>query len=139
MKISEHDERFLVRFEVGESLPSALVKLTQAQQWTSGSLSGIGGVRNVALAYFDLAAKQYLSFQVDGVVELVSLIGNLALVDGQPFWHLHAAVADRQGTVRAGHLVGLEIAITAECWIVPGKYPVHRHRDDFSGLNLLDI
>lgn len=139
MRISEHGERYLVRFEVGESLPAALTELAKERKWTSGSLSGIGGVHNVTLAYFDLADKRYLSFRVDGIVELVSLSGNLALVEEQPFWHLHATVADREGHVRAGHLVELEVAITVECWITPGQHAVHRRRDDYSGLNLLDI
>jgi len=139
MRVSEHDERYLVRFEVGESLPTALSELAKERQWMSGSLNGIGGVHNVTLAYFDLDSRKYLQFRVDGIVELVSLVGNLAFVDGQPFWHLHAAVADRGGNVRAGHLVDLEVAITVECWIMPGKHAIYRRRDEYTGLNLLDI
>ncbi|MBU0508425.1 DNA-binding protein [bacterium] len=139
MRISPQGSRFLAKFEIGEVLPRAFVELARERGWTSGSVSGIGGVRNVLLAYYDLAARKYLEFPVDGVVELVSLTGNLALVNGEPFWHLHAAVADREGNVKAGHLVHLEVAVTLECWIEPGAALVERTPDQHTGLNLLNL
>lgn len=139
MKSIETEGRWLVRFDPGEKLPDALVELARRQGWTSGALAGIGGVRNVTLAYYDLQLRQYLKFPVDGIVELVSLMGNLSVVEGVPTWHLHATVADRTGTVKGGHLVSLDVAITCECWIRPGDLTVTRRLDERSGLNLLDL
>jgi predicted DNA-binding protein with PD1-like motif len=139
MRWIEDHSRLLVRFEVGEKLPESLVDLARRLGIVSGSLSGIGGVHNVVLGYYDLQARKYVTFEVPGIVELVSLIGNVSLVNGQPFWHLHAAVADRDGNVKAGHLVSLEVAVTAECWIERGRKMLQRKRDEYSGLNLLDL
>jgi hypothetical protein len=139
MRWIEEHPRLLVRFEVGEKLPENLVDLARRLGIASGSLTGIGGVRNVVLGYYDLQARQYVTFEVPGIVELVSLIGNVSLVNGQPFWHLHASVADREGNVRGGHLIGLEVAITLECWIERGGKVIQRKKDDYSGLNLLDL
>lgn len=139
MRWIEDHSRLLVRFEVGEKLPDSLVDLARRLGMVSGSLSGIGGVRNVVLGYYDLQARQYVTFEVPGIVELVSLIGNVSLVSGQPFWHLHALVADREGNVKGGHLMSLEVAITVECWIERGSKMVRRNEDEFSGLNLLDL
>ena len=139
MKVIDNNGRYLARFEVGEKLPDALVALAQQRGWSSGSIMGIGGVRDVVLAYYDLSQKKYLQFSVEGIVELVSIIGNLALVDGKPFWHLHASVANASGDVKAGHLVALTVAITVECWIQPGNISVSRSFDEASGLNLLSI
>jgi len=41
--------------------------------------------------------------------------------------------------VRGGHLIGLEVAITLECWIERGGKVIQRKKDDYSGLNLLDL
>ncbi|MFZ5433112.1 MAG: PPC domain-containing DNA-binding protein [Calditrichota bacterium] len=139
MKYVEDKDRFLVRFEVGETLPDALVGMSGELGWTSGSLTGIGGVKDVVLAYYDLAAREYLKFPVAGIVELVSLAGNLALVEDKPFWHLHASVANVKGEVTAGHLVSLTVAITLECWIQPGIGIYNRKYDESCGLNLLSI
>lgn len=139
MKLVRIGNRFLARGEVGDQLPDALVKLARDHAWASGSLTGLGGVKDVQLAYFDLARREYLPIHVAGVVELVSLTGNLALVNGEPFWHLHAAVSDRNGTVTAGHLSGMTVAITVECWLDVNSASVARARDPQTGLNLLDI
>ena len=139
MRWTEDHSRLLVRFEVGEKLPESLVDFARRLGIVSGSLSGIGGVRNVVLAYYDLPARQYVSFEVPGIVELVSLLGNVSLVNGRPFWHLHASVADREGNLRGGHLVSLEVAITVECWIERGSKMIQRKMDEYSGLNLLDL
>jgi len=139
MRWIEDHSRLLVRLEVGEKLPDSLVEFARRLGMVSGSLSGIGGVRNVVLSYYDLQARQYVTFEVPGIVELVSLIGNVSLVSGQPFWHLHASVADREGNVKGGHLMSLEVAITVECWIERCSKMVQRNKDEFSGLNLLDL
>ncbi len=54
-------------------------------------------------------------------------------------WHLHAAVADRTGALKGGHLVTLEVAVTLECWIHPADHTVTRRPDERSGLNLLHL
>jgi hypothetical protein len=139
MKIKQLDDQYLVRFEVGEVLPDALVTLARDQTWKSGSVVGLGGVKNVVLGYFDLEVRQYLRLPVDGIVELVSLLGNLSQVDGAPFWHLHASVANRDGCVTGGHLFCLEVAITIECWVRASNVPIERTHDDHFGLKLLNI
>ena len=139
VKLLETGGRFLVRFDPGETLPEALVELARTQGWRTASLQGLGAVHKVVLAYYDLQVRQYLKFPVEGIVELVSLTGNLSSVDGVPTWHLHAAVADRTGALKGGHLVALEVAITLECWIHPADRTVTRRLDERSGLNLLDL
>ncbi len=61
MKLLETGDRCLVRFDPGETLPGALVELAQVQGWRSASISGLGAVSNVVLAYYDLPLRQYLT------------------------------------------------------------------------------
>jgi uncharacterized protein len=139
VRIRQVRQRFLVRFEVGDVLPQTLVAVSQEQGWKSGSLSGIGGVQEVVLGYYDLAAREYVKIPVEGIVELVSLAGNLSSVDGAPFWHLHAAVAGRDGRLYGGHLINLRVAITLECWIDPTDLSVERKYEDACGLKLMNL
>jgi uncharacterized protein len=139
MESANTDNAVLVRFDRGDLLPDKLVDFCGSLNWSSAYLTGIGGVRNVTLAYFDLDQKKYLEFQVEGVVELLSLQGNLSLLKNQPFWHLHAIVGDRLGHVRGGHLVRMEVAITLECWIQPFPLLVLREPDPVTNLNFLKL
>jgi predicted DNA-binding protein with PD1-like motif len=139
MKVLEDGDFFLVRFEVGEQLPEKLIELAARYGWTSGSITGLGAVKDVVLAYYDLETREYIHHPVDGIVELVSLVGNLSLIEGKPIWHMHISVADRNGNLKGGHLMKLEVAVTVECWIRRGHQLAIRRKDDFSGLNLLDL
>lgn len=131
--------RCLVKGEPGDRLPDLLVTLAKQHGWKSGSVTGLGGVSNVHLAYFDIERKEYLPIDVAGIVELISLTGNLSTVNDAPMWHLHAAVSDREGRVTAGHLMSLEVAIALECWIEAETEPVARCKDEATGLNVLDL
>ncbi len=133
------DTRYLVRFEAGEKYPGDFQTLARDNDWRSGSISGIGGVSDVVLAYYDVATRNYLTIPVDGIVELVSLSGNLAEFNGALIWHCHATVGDRNGSLKGGHLVGLTVALTLECWVTPHTVRVSRRRDETAGLNFLDF
>lgn len=139
MRIAEDNDRTLVRFEVGERLPDALVELARQRGWGAAEVTGLGAVRAVTLAYYDLASRTYINHPVEGIVELVSLVGNLALLNGAPIWHMHCCVADRHGSLKGGHLVTLEVAVTVECWIQRSDVAVTRRYDDHTGLSLLDL
>jgi uncharacterized protein len=138
VKVLEDNGRFLVRFEVGEKLPDGLLELAKKHKWGTASITGLGAVKGVTLAYYDLPARKYINHPIDGIVELVSLVGNLAHFNDAPIWHLHCSVADEHGNLRGGHLVTLEVAVTVECWIHPGTAQAVRRYDDAAGLNLLD-
>jgi predicted DNA-binding protein with PD1-like motif len=129
----------LLRLMAGEKLPDALVEFARKENWTSGWLSGIGGVDEVVLAYFDRASREYKQRRFDGVYELLSCVGNLSMADGGPLWHLHALIGDANYQVAGGHLVGLRIAVTGEFWLIQGKGRVDRVPDDQTGLRLLDL
>jgi predicted DNA-binding protein with PD1-like motif len=139
MKISEDNDRFLVRFEVGEKLPDALLELAKQWGWVSAQITGLGAVKGVTLAYYDLPEQKYITHPIEGIVELVSMVGNLAMFNGAPIWHMHCCVADMNGNLKGGHLVTLEVAVTVECWIHKSDKPVTRRYDEAAGLNLLDL
>lgn len=129
----------LLRLFVGERMPEALVEFARREGWTSGCVQGIGGVEEVELAFFDRATQQYRHRKFEGAFELLSLWGNLAIVKGEPFWHIHALIGDANCQVFGGHLVALAIAVTGEFWLTRGAHLVGRVPDERTGLNLLDL
>lgn len=129
----------LVRLSIGERIPDAFVDFARRERWTSGHLQGIGGVEEVELAYFDRAEQKYLHKNFNGSYELINCSGNLAIVDGEPFWHIHALIGNKDCQVFGGHLVTLTIAVTGEFWLTKGDGRVIRVPDEQTGLKLLDL
>lgn len=127
----------LIRLSQGTRIPDALVELARDRGWHSAVCNAIGGVSDVELAYYDLATKKYLSIAVEGIVELVSLQGNMTGPAREPFWHLHAIVADRTGRCFAGHLNHCSVALTVEFTVWPSSLIRLREFNEPLGLKLL--
>lgn len=128
----------LIRLPTNSQLPEVLVELAVSRRWSSAICSGIGGVSDVKLAYYDLLKKEYLKFDVDGIVELVSLNGNLTALDEKPFWHLHAIVSDKTGQTFGGHLMSCSVALTVELAVWQLEKTYARKLEESTGLRLLN-
>ncbi|MBK6910021.1 MAG: DNA-binding protein [bacterium] len=128
----------LHRVPTGDTLPAALYQLCAQHGWPSAVCTGIGGVADVVLAYYDLTSREYQTFAVPGIVELVALNGNLTSRNGDPFWHLHAVVADATGRTWGGHLMSCTVALTIELAVWPIARVRTRTAHEPLGLYLLD-
>jgi hypothetical protein len=122
--------------EVLESLRTLAVQ-TRVQ---SGFISGLGAIDRVQLAYYDLDRKAYDRLDLDGDHEIGGLTGNLTLLDGAPFVHVHAVVAGRDFAARTGHLMRAHCGATVELFVHDfGAEPIHRRPDADIGLNLCKL
>lgn len=130
-------EPLLTVFAKDTLIPDGLIDIARERKWESAVCSGIGGVCEVELAYFDRITKEYQSFWIPEIVELVSLNGNLTWLEDKPFWHLHALVADREGKTSGGHVLKCKVALTLELAIWPLSSRFERKHDEISGLNLI--
>jgi predicted DNA-binding protein with PD1-like motif len=139
MRYARLGDAFLLRLYTGEEIVATATEFARAQSIDAGEVSAIGAAYDVVLGYFDRATKQYERHAVEGEVEIVSLLGNLAIKEGQPFAHLHAAVAGRDFRPYAGHLFEGKAGATCEIVIRPMKGYAQRTKDEATGLFLLDL
>jgi predicted DNA-binding protein with PD1-like motif len=93
----------------------------------------------VTLGFFDRARRDYARRVIREQVEVVSLLGNVALDAGEPRVHVHAVVARHDGGALGGHLLGGTVDPTLEVVIVESPTTLHRKTDPATGLALLDI
>ena len=54
--------------------------------------------------YFNQIKKEYEHHELQGGHEVLSGLGNVSLLDGEPFVHIHMTVADNEGKAFGGHL-----------------------------------
>jgi len=130
---------FILRLDRGESVADLLRQFASEQRIPAGFISALGALRDVTLGYFDLNAKTYRKKQFKGIYELVSFQGNLAALDGEPIWHIHAVLADQEMRVVAGHFFEAQVAVTFEAHIITEDVRLLRRSDSETGLNLLDL
>lgn len=139
MRYAKLGDTFLVRVETGEEVVGTAIEFARAHSIDAAAVSGIGAAYDVVLGYFDRATKGYVRHPVAEEVEIVSLMGNIALKEGQPFAHLHITVSGRDCRPLAGHFFEGKAAATCELIVRPLPGYVQRTKDEATGLFLLDV
>ncbi len=139
MQFAKIQNGFLVRCDIGEELVSALTRFAYEKDIGSGTVTGIGALKNPVLGYFDLPKREYLRKEFEGNFELLNLTGNFAVIDSDIILHCHATISDADFRVFGGHLFRGEIAVTGEFYIYPGEIAIRRGPDENTGLNLIKL
>lgn len=130
---------YLVVLDRGDEVIGSLTFFAEQQKIRSGSLSGIGAVEKTTLAYYDLDVKQYLTREFLDRMELVSLNGNYAFLNGKPFVHCHAVISGRDYAACAGHLMKATISATGEIQVFVTPNEISRGLDVVTGLHLIQL
>lgn len=126
-------------FETGEEVIAELTRFAVDRNITAGHFTAIGAFSDVTLGYFDWSKKQYERIPVHEQVEVLSLLGDIALEDNKPKLHAHVVLGKKDGTAHGGHLLEAHVRPTLEVILQQEpSYLVRRH-DPASGLGLIDI
>jgi len=140
MKVLRVDSNWcMVRIDRGEEVVASLVAFAGEQGVRSAAVSGLGAVTRTRLAYFDAATKEYRTREFEGVMELVSLTGNLGIFEGRPFLHAHVVLSDEEYRCHGGHLVSAIVAVTAEFSIQMGGVKLARRENPDLGIKEQDL
>lgn len=133
----------ILRLSRGEDIIPAIITFCKKENIRSGSFRAIGAVENADVGYYDLASKQYGSKKYSEAMEVASMTGNIALVDGEPFVHAHVVLsgisAGTENTTIGGHLFGAIVAVTLEVHLEAFSEPIERIMDETIGLKLLNL
>lgn len=137
-QIDETPKTFILVFETGDELAKGLSDFATEHNLSAASFKAVGALSSVRLGWYNLGSKKYdPSVILDEQLELLSLIGDVALKDGKPVVHSHMVVGRQDGTAHGGHL--LEAHIRPTCELVLTESPVHLQKfiDPDSGLALI--
>ena len=139
MRYQRFGNRLQIRIESGENVLEPLVELARREGLGYGLVSGLGAVRWVRLAYLNADTTEYEPHEVTEQLEVVSLIGNLAVRDGEPFFHLHISLARRDLTTFGGHFLDAIAHPTLEVSIQPEDGTIVRRFDPQLGMAVMDL
>lgn len=128
---------FILMLKQGQNLFEAILDCAKTMGLTSASLQGLGALDDVTVAYYNLNTKQYQTKLFTGMYELISLHGNISMVEEQPFLHIHGALGQEDYSVVGGHFMEATVGPTAEITVIPFASPIHRKFNEETGLKLM--
>jgi predicted DNA-binding protein with PD1-like motif len=137
--ITDAPERsFALVFETGDEVVSTLERFAAEQCLTASRFTAIGAFMSVKLGYFDWQSKVYEKTAIEEQLEVLSLVGDIALADGKPKLHAHVVLGRRDTTTRGGHLLEARVRPTLEVLLTDAPRHLRRRFDAASGLALIE-
>jgi predicted DNA-binding protein with PD1-like motif len=138
--LSERPERtYALIFDTGDEVVSTLEAFAEENGLSAARLSAIGAFRQATLGYFDWQAKAYQRAEFDEQMEVLSLIGDIALCAAKPKLHAHVVLGRSDMSTRGGHLLAATVRPTLEVVLVESPQHLRRESDAASGLALIKI
>ncbi len=137
MKIAfDSKTKSIVQFEKGDEPISLLEKLAEERGF-SFTFSMIGGCLDVELAYYDIDTQKYASkIHSARNIEIITITGNAAWVDGKVWVHAHGVFGDDDHNTFGGHVNKLTISATGETALEWLPEKLEKKADPVSGLKL---
>jgi predicted DNA-binding protein with PD1-like motif len=131
---------FVAVLDAGDEAVESITRFAADREIDAGQLTAIGGFSHATLGWFDRRAGDYRRIPVGEQVEVLSLLGDLAMgEDGRPKLHAHAVLGRADGSTVGGHLLAGEVWPTLE--VVVGEAPaaLRKRTDRETGLALIDL
>ena len=127
---------YAVRLDVGEEIMEALKKLAETEQIRAAEVSAIGATDRAIVGVFDREAGAYRKEELNRFMEITSLMGNITEMEGKPYIHLHAMLADQDHGVHGGHVIEMRVGLTCEMFVRVMEGAIGREHSDELGINL---
>ena len=138
--VNTNPKTYVVIFETGDELASGLAKIASDLQLADASFKAIGALSSVRLGWLNWQTKKYQpSVTLDEQVELLSLIGDVALYDGKPHVHAHLVVGKSDGTAHGGHLLEAHVRPTCELVLTESPEELHKEMSTEAGIPLIKL
>jgi len=146
MLYTQIDDTYIIRLEAEEVFPDRFLEFLANRKVTGGSFTGIGAMKRTRIAFFDVEAMEYRDRDLDEQVEVLTLIGNVAVHEGERIVHAHITLGRSDYSVLGGHLrhgvvrPTLEVVLAVTSTGAPeGAAALRRKVDPQFGLPSLDL
>jgi predicted DNA-binding protein with PD1-like motif len=131
---------FALIFDTGEDPMQGLQRFAEEHNLNASGFTAIGAFREAELGYFDWEKKDYERIPVREQVEVLALVGDIAVTeDGHKKLHVHAVLGRRDGSACGGHLLNAVVRPTLEVVVTETPGHLRRVHDPASGLALIQI
>lgn len=126
-------------FDTGDEVAAGLKAFAREHQLTASQFTALGAFSDLMLGYFSIEKNDYKRIPITEQVEVLSLIGDIALKEDEPSIHAHVVVGKSDGTAHGGHLIEAHVRPTLEVILVESPDYLKRRHDPNTGLALIDL
>ena len=136
--LNEAGERsFALIFETADEPVSLLESFARENNVTAARFTAIGAFSEVVVGYFDWEKKGYVRIPIREQVEVLALVGDVAVAEGKPKIHAHVVLGKRDATAHGGHLLEARVRPTLEVVLIESPATLSRQHDPQTGLALI--
>lgn len=136
---SAEEATYVVVLDAGDEAVAELSAFARERGLSSAQLTAVGAFSSAVLGWFDPHARDYRRIPVDEQCEVLSIIGDVALADGEPALHAHCVVGLPDGTTRGGHLLEGHVWPTLEVVVRESPARLRKTARPEVGLALIDL
>ena len=123
MEYKQLGSKYYIRLDRGDEMMSSILEVCSREGIASATFMGIGGCQSADIQTFIPAQGKFATEHIKGMLELISLMGNVVSDDaGKLYYHAHAEYSlmkKGQHSVIAGHLKASVVLYTAEIELSP--------------------
>lgn len=126
-------------FESGDEVVAGLKKFANEHRLKASHFTAIGAFSEAELGFFDFAIKDYNKIIVGQQVEVLSLLGDVALYGDESRIHAHVVLGRSDGMAMGGHLLSAKVHPTLEVILEESPGYLQRRIDRETGIPLIRI
>lgn len=141
MEYKKMKDSFYLRIDKNEKVVETIKGLCRREKIQAGYFQGIGACGTAVISTYIPEKEDFIDHTISGMIEMISLIGNVSTEDGgEPFLHSHAVFSylkdNGEIAVVAGHLKEAEISYTGEIVLTPAEEKIGRMFDAKAGIDV---
>ena len=93
------------RLSRGDDLLDGLTGVARDRGVRLGRVAALGAVEHARVGFYDQQARVYRHLDLERELEILALVGNVSIRDGESMIHAHVTLGDARGHAFGGHLV----------------------------------
>ena len=132
----QYGNNYVVSIANHADIAEAIIVFCKDMGITAGSITGIGAVNEATLRFFDPGTKKYVDKTFSEQMEVANLTGNVSVMNGETYIHLHCVLGRADYTALAGHLLSARLNGAGEVVVTSFGSPIERYYDSETGLNM---
>jgi predicted DNA-binding protein with PD1-like motif len=129
---------YAIIFAAGDEVMSGLKEFALKYHVKSAHFTAIGDAMTAKIGWYDKSRKMFKVTAINKYSEITSLIGDIAIYNGNPVVHGHINLATEDGIVHGGHLLEAFIAPTLEVMMTVEPSPLYKKFDKQFGISIID-